>query len=181
MSELEGEPVTTPPQGLGSSSCSQCGGPGALPVRESDLAALGDVHQIITVSNAYGGGGAIAVVGLRVAQRFAMQSLRGLAFCSSCRNDTKKVGNPFLLPKVCAGLGFLFGLTLMGAPIAFLLYGASFISLRRRLRAYRQHPTASALRHALDAVGTLTIGFLSTVLLLAVMGGVIVYMVYLKR
>src|SRR6516164_1508621 len=118
------------------SSCSQCGGSGATPISESDLASLGDSHQVVAVSNAYGGG-PLAVIGLRFAQHFAAQAVRGLEFCSFCRKNPEKIGNPFLFPKVCAGLGFLFGITLIGSPIAFFLHLASFISLRKRVRAYR--------------------------------------------
>jgi len=180
MSDPQGDLPAQPKESLITSLCSQCGGPEGAPISESDLAVLGDSHQVVAVSNAYGGG-PIAVIGLRFAQRFAAQSVRGLAFCASCRENTKGIRNPFLLPKVCAGLGFLFGITLIGSPIALLLYVASFISLRRRLRGYREHPTVSALKHALDAVGSLTIAVLGNTVILTVIGGVVVYMVYLKR
>jgi hypothetical protein len=180
MTDLRGDQAAQAKEHLIASLCSQCGGPSGTPISESDLAVLGDSHQVVAVSTAYGGG-PIAVIGLRFAQRFAAQSVRGLAFCSLCRKNTEKIGNPFLLPKVCAGLGFLFGITLIGSPIALLLHVASFISLRRRLRGYREHPTISALKYALDAVGTLTVALLGNIMILAVLGGVVVYMVYFKR
>jgi hypothetical protein len=180
LNDTQGDQASKPKELPITSPCSQCGGPEGSAVSESDLAALGDSHQVNAVSTAYGGG-PIAVIGLRAAQRFAARSLRGLGFCSVCRRNLEKIENPFLLPKVCAGLGFFFGITLIGSPVAFLLQVASFITLRRRLQEYRKHPTVSALRYALDAVGTLTISFLSIMLILAVMGGVMVYMVYFKR
>ena len=166
--------------GRSASRCSQCGGPEGAPITESDLAVMADSRQVAAVSGAYGGG-PIAVIGLRIARRFAARSVAGLAFCGACRKSTERTDNPFLLPKVCAGLGFLFGLLLVGLPIALPLYLASLVSLRRRLRAYRAHPTASALKHALDAVGTLTIAVLGNALILVVLGGVVVYMVYFRR
>jgi hypothetical protein len=180
MTESPGDQIGQQKGPVTVSVCSQCGGPGGTPISEADLAVLGDSHQVVAVSNAYGGG-PIAVIGLRIAQRFAAQAVRGLAFCGLCRKDPAKIGNPFLLPKVCAGFGFLLGLTLVGTPMAFLLHLASFVSLRKRLRGYREHPTVSALRYALDAVGTLTIALLGNLIILMVIGGVVVYMVYLKR
>jgi uncharacterized membrane protein YhaH (DUF805 family) len=163
-------------------SCSECGGPGATPVTASDFARLADTHQIDVAAASFGGGGGavLAVIGLRVAQRVMSRSVAGLAFCGACRGKAGGKGPSFLFPKVCAGLGFFLGLTVIGLPAAIVPYVAGAVSLRRRLRDFRAKPGAGALTAAMDAVGSLTVAVLANVLVLLVFGGVFVYMLHQK-
>jgi hypothetical protein len=156
-------------------TCSECGAPDGLPITEADFSSRGSERLI-----AGSGGGSLGVLAFRVSRRFAVRRFEDLTFCGKCRSGSPSLSNPFQSSKICAATGFFLGLSLVGFPLAFLLQTVSFVLLRKRLRELRARPRASSIRPALDAVGTLTLAFAGTLLLLAVMGGVVAYMVYVK-
>ena len=155
-------------------SCSECAAPEGIPVSENDLESLGDRNQVGAV------GGGVGVLGLAFTRRIAMKSLDGLAFCGPCRKKAAIKKNPFRAPKVLAATGFVFAFTLLGTPIALVLFTISFVILHRRLKALREHPTASSIKSAADAVGTLAIASVSALVLILVMAGVVIYMLSQK-
>jgi len=156
-------------------TCSECGAPDGVPITDADFSPLASERQI-----AGAGGGTLGVIASRTSRRFAGRRFEGLAFCGKCRSVAPSALNPFRSSKICAGVGFFLGLTLVGFPLALLLQSVGFVLLRRQLREFRARPRASSIPHALEAMGTLLLSFAGNILLLAVLAGVVAYMIYFK-
>lgn len=163
-----------------SPKCSQCGGPGGAPIDGDDLSVLGDVRQVEGAGGAFAGS-ALGALGLRIARRVAAQTLAGLAFCPACRAGGPPVKSPFSLPKALAVVGFLLGFFPVGLPLALPLYLAGFVLLKRRLRSFRQAPTAPTLRSALDATGTLAMAVIANAMIALTLAAVVAYLLLVRR
>jgi hypothetical protein len=158
--------------------CSQCGGSNAIPVLETDLSCLGSEKQVAGASAGFGGGTALALIGLKVVKKVAKNYFQSMAFCASCRALPEKIPNPFSATKVWTGIGFFVRLTIMGLPLTWVILLLTWLKLRGQIREFRNKPEAPVLASVLNALGTFVAAVLGHLAFLIVFAVVVIYLIY---
>jgi len=158
-------------------ACSQCRRNGGLPVAEEDLVAFADPQQVGSGAGLYGGGagGAASIVGLSVLQRALLRRFSRYAFCAACRNRAGESPSRYRLVKTLAALAFFAGFSVLGIPLAIVLYAVGALALRRELTRFAAAPRFASLRPLVEAYAVLVTSAAALGVVLVVLAGVVIY------
>jgi hypothetical protein len=120
------------------------------------------------------------VMALSVVKRMLLRRFSRYSFCAECR---RQPGDPPTrlnrLVKVLAALAFFAGFTLIGTPLAVILYLIGGLALRTGVKRFAAAPRAASLRPLLEAYGVFVTSMGALGALLAVLAGVVVYSEFL--
>ncbi len=138
---------------------------------------LADPKQVGRGAGLHGGGagGAASILGLSVVKRVLVRRFSRYAFCAACRNRPLDDPPRYRLVKTLAALAFFAGFTVVGMPLAVVLYAIGALALRLEVSRFAAAPRVASLRPLLEAYGVFVTSAAALGAVLVVLAGVVIY------
>jgi len=114
-------------------------------------------------------------VGLSLVKRVLLRRFSRYAFCAACRNRAGESPSRYRLVTTLAALAFFAGFSVLGIPLAIVLYAVGALALRLEVTRFAAAPRFASLRPLLEAYGVLATSAAALAVVLVVLAGVVIY------